>query len=344
MNVKDTKELVKSIAEKQVHVPLLIVGSMGIGKSWIVKQAAEELGIGFIDLRLAQQEPGDLIGIPRVVNGETVWAPPQWWPKQGTRGILLLDELNRAPQDVRQCIFQVLNARRMHTNELPIGWTIVSAINPDNTGYQTETLDPAMLRRFCVLKVSPDVETWLVWAKGPGKIEDVITGFVGAHKKLLAVEENFDLELKPTPDQYRMLNDLMKAKAIPTRDMENEVFMGLIGREAGIALRKFLDTRNKPVTGKEILDSFEKVKARVKKQSNDEMYVTTMDLLAELANMKKPQKKGVENLVSFIQDVTAEIKATLINKLPKEWLAELIPFKDLSKEITKILADSGADL
>jgi alkaline phosphatase D len=341
MRVSEAKELIKSVASKNVHVPILLVGSMGIGKSWIVKQVAQELGVNLIDLRLAQQEPGDLIGIPRERDGKTVWAKPDWWPEEGTKGILFLDELNRGPVDVRQAVFQLVNEWRMHTHKLPDGWYIVAAINPDNVGYQVETLDPAMLRRFCVLKVSHDVETWLTWAHGPGKINDGLTGFVGAHKQLLGVSESFEIELKPTPDQYRMLNDLMSAHAIPNREVETEVFTGLVGREAAIALRRFLDSRNKPITGKEILEGYEKVKVRVKKQANDEMYATVIDVISELQNQNKPQKKQVENLVQFIKDVTAEIKASLIQKLPKPWLAELIPYKEVTADITRILAEAG---
>ena len=46
----------------------------------IPKEAAKELGIACIDLRLAQQEVGDLTGLPRRDCKHTVWSRPEWWP------------------------------------------------------------------------------------------------------------------------------------------------------------------------------------------------------------------------------------------------------------------------
>ena len=44
--------------------PLMVWGAPGLGKSSILKDVAKELGIGFIDVRLAQREPVDIRGLP----------------------------------------------------------------------------------------------------------------------------------------------------------------------------------------------------------------------------------------------------------------------------------------
>ena len=80
MRPEQAKELMKLIVQRGVRVPVLLVGSMGVGKSWIPKEAAKELGIACIDLRLAQQEVGDLTGLPRRDCKHTVWSRPEWWP------------------------------------------------------------------------------------------------------------------------------------------------------------------------------------------------------------------------------------------------------------------------
>jgi gas vesicle protein len=337
VKVSEAKSFIENVAKKKVKVPILMVGSMGIGKSQIVRQASEALGYQMIDLRLAQQEPGDLIGIPREHNGKTMWAKPEWWPEEGTKGILFLDELNRAPVDVRQAVFQLVNEWRMHTHKLPDSWFIVSAINPDNGNYQTETLDPAMLRRFCVIKVTPDVETWLSWAMGPGKIDKSLTGFVSAHRQMLALDEEFSIEVKPTPDQYRMLNDLMAAEVV-TKEIEIEIFSGLIGNPAAIALRKFLDANySRPVSGESILNEYDKVKKKIVKQRNDEMFATITELIAQLSNIKKLSKKQIENLTEFVKDIGPEHQATLIVKIPRDHLAVLASCEEITEQIAKAL-------
>ena len=44
--------------------PLMVWGAPGLGKSSILRDVARELGIGFIDVRLAQREPVDIRGLP----------------------------------------------------------------------------------------------------------------------------------------------------------------------------------------------------------------------------------------------------------------------------------------
>ena len=46
--------------------PVMLHGSPGVGKSQVVKQVADKLGIEMIDLRLSQLDPVDLRGVPSV--------------------------------------------------------------------------------------------------------------------------------------------------------------------------------------------------------------------------------------------------------------------------------------
>lgn len=64
MKVPEAKIFIRALVEHQVPLTPCLVGAMGIGKSQIVAQVADELGIPVIDLRLAQMETGDLVGIP----------------------------------------------------------------------------------------------------------------------------------------------------------------------------------------------------------------------------------------------------------------------------------------
>jgi len=48
--------------------PVFIEGSPGIGKSAVMKQAADEAGVGFLDTRASQHDPTDFRGIPAVIN------------------------------------------------------------------------------------------------------------------------------------------------------------------------------------------------------------------------------------------------------------------------------------
>jgi hypothetical protein len=176
-----------------VHWPvrhsILLVGDHGVGKDGIVKTAAMMQGIPCVDIRLSQNDVGDIKGMPFRVKGKTVFAPPDWMPfkeeeemeleellgnvataagKRSAfpRGILFFNEINRATREVQQAAFEIVLDRTMNTRVLRDGWRIVSAVNGDEH-YQVNVMDVAFKSRFYVIKFRPSVEEWLTWADDP---------------------------------------------------------------------------------------------------------------------------------------------------------------------------------
>lgn len=159
--------------------PLLLEGTTGIGKSQIVSEFARSRGLDLIILDLSLLEPPDLIGLPVVRDGLTHYAAPAELPRSG-RGILMLEELNRAEIPVMQPALQLLSARQLHSYSLPEGWNCVAAINPENSDYQVHRLDPALRSRFLQLSVYPERESWLPWARR-GLVHPLVIKLVESH-------------------------------------------------------------------------------------------------------------------------------------------------------------------
>ena len=343
MHVSDAKRFLKLLVEKQVPVAPLFIGPMGCGKSEIVKQVAQELEIQLVDLRLAQMEPGDLIGIPYRNGDRTDWALPGWFPKEGTKGIIFLDELNRAPNDVRQAVFQLIWDKKMHMHSLPKGWAVAAAINPDNSDYQVEVLDKAMIRRFCVLATTPNVDVWMEWATGAGKISSAITGFIGTHKDMLFVPENIDVPVIRNNAAWSVVNTLREAGAIP-QDLEFEVIAGIVGKDAAAAFIRYLDKEyERPVSGEDVLKEYPEVRAKVLKQKakHEEMYVTIKQVVGAIEGTKKLGKKAMENLKAFLLDLNADLQVMLIQNLPHEIVSELSKDNDVIQAIGPILKQAN---
>lgn len=143
--------------------PVLLEGMTGIGKSQLVGEFAAMSGIQLVVLDLSLLEPPDLVGLPVIREGRTHYASPAELPTGG-RGVLMLEELNRAEIPVMQPALQLLSARRLHAYELPPGWTCVAAVNPEDGDYQVNRLDPALRSRFLQLSVCADRDAWLRWA------------------------------------------------------------------------------------------------------------------------------------------------------------------------------------
>lgn len=317
MNIAEAKGIVKNLVEKALKIPVLLISDTGIGKSTIIKDIGRELALGVIDLRLAQQEPGDLIGLPRHSGDSTIWLKPEWWPNK--RCIIFFDELNRAPIDVRQAVFQVVTEWRMHTHVLPSDCSIISAINPASMRYQVERLDPAFTRRFLKLKIEPSTSPWVDWARENLKHQE-LTDFILAHPDCLCKKEEFEVTCDPTPDSYRMLDILIENTIIP-QHLQIEVFSGLIGDAAATCLAKFLkNPYQRPVTAREVLKGYSKVRKRVKEQKNDATHATISDLANACKQLTETQ---AFQLKSVILDLPDEFKVALIKSLHPQALEDL---------------------
>jgi hypothetical protein len=162
---------------------VLLEGPTGIGKSEVVRQVADRLGIGTVVLDLSLLEPPDLVGLPVIHEGRTTYALPQVLPSTGA-GILMLEELNRAERYIQQPALQLLTARRLHEYALPPDWVPFAAINPETADYQVTPLDRALRARFLTLAVRADRSSWLAWAQTHG-VHPAIIALAQAHERIL---------------------------------------------------------------------------------------------------------------------------------------------------------------
>lgn len=164
----------------RANVPVLLIGSHGLGKSQITAEAAKILNVDCITLDLSLMEPPELVGLPKVDDGATRFIPPEILPRESGRGgILLLEELNRAPRYMSACALELLTSRRLNSYRLPANWLPMACINPKNEGYHVDVLDAAIMSRFMRIEVRASEETWLAWAHRSG-IHPKIIEYVGS--------------------------------------------------------------------------------------------------------------------------------------------------------------------
>ena len=162
-DIQTIKEVIQLC--RAAEISLFIWGQHGIGKSSIVKQTADFLGIDFIDFRCAQIDAVDLRGFPdRGSDGRTHFLPPVDLPNDG-EGILFLDELNRANREVLSAAFQLVLDRRVGQYQLPRGWSVVCAGNFDSDDYAVTEIDSAFADRFCHVTFDVGPQTSQQWAK-----------------------------------------------------------------------------------------------------------------------------------------------------------------------------------
>ena len=207
MYLKDVKEVITVLAKSKCPLSSILWGPTGIGKSSIVKQAAEELEYNLVDIRLSQREAVDILGMPFTSHvtikdsktgeekqiGTLDHYSPKWFVEALHKGktILFLDELNRARPEVLQAVFELALDRRLNGQKLPDDVIVISACNPPDQRYDTVEFDDALAARFMHIHVQPDQEVWMDWAKSTKKgtdrpnIHPYITNFIASSKDSL---------------------------------------------------------------------------------------------------------------------------------------------------------------
>lgn len=241
------KALLSCVAANQ---PLMLHGSPGGGKSQVVKQVADELGYGFIDVRLSQLDPVDLRGVPSVdrENKRTSWNPPDFLPHPNTpgykeEGILFLDEINSAAQGTAAAAYQLVLDRRLGDYVLPPGWRIIAAGNKNTDRALVNEMSTALRNRFSHIDYETNVDDWCEWAF-QNDIHESVIGFIRFRPNLLnefeersgSAEEKKriksvkDSKAFCTPRSWHFVSNIMKAN--PPREIEFDLIAGTVGAGA----------------------------------------------------------------------------------------------------------------
>jgi hypothetical protein len=233
----------------RANLPVLLRGGTGIGKSAILEAFAKQKEIGYISRDLSLMEPPDLVGMPQVDGDRTRYLPPAWLPGDG-EGILVLEEINRAPEYMRAPCLMLLTDRSLHDYELPPGWLPMAAINPVEDGYEAADLDPALLSRFVQINVVPNPGEWLTWA-GENGVHDHVMAYVGSDATVFN---------SPTsnPRSWTYVSRLLHAYSQSNIDpsLLRAAIAGCVGLERATAFLRCIENGAQPLTAKEILSGY----------------------------------------------------------------------------------------
>ena len=156
--------------------PLFGWGKPGVGKTAVVRQVAEKVGLPFVDVRLGQLAPTDLRGMPVVdhATASTRWFRPVFLPTEG-EGVLVLDEFNQAPPTMQGIAQQLLLARRLGEYEVPDGWLILALGNRKEDRASVYDMPAQVENRFKHYLVEESIDDWRRWALGEGLATEVVS-------------------------------------------------------------------------------------------------------------------------------------------------------------------------
>jgi len=345
LNVHELKDFLKHIIDNNRYLqennkPMVsteVVGDSGIGKTSSIVQLADELGLNFIKLNLAQiEEIGDLVGFPirqfemkdkktsEWVDENSVedyrkkgfestglnrmsYCPPEWISGKTNGGILLLDDWNRADMRFIQAVMELIDRQQYISWKLPKDWHIILTSNPDNGDYLVNSIDNAQKTRFISVNLKFDLKCWGKWAE-ESKLDGRCINFMLMHPELVTKQVN-------SRSVSMFFNSISSIKSfeesLPLIQMIGE---GSVGSEFSTLFTMFINNKlDKMISPENIL-------------TQDEQYVTNT----------------LKSLVGKDKEYRADIAATLGTRLSNylEFYSKENPIeKPLIERISKIVTE-----
>jgi len=361
-----------SVAPKlPASISLLLRGPHGIGKSMLGRQIAkiikqlEKLDeFEVIDRRLSQQSEGDIIGLPSTDGEVTRFNPPDWYKRACKKPcFLFLDELNRATPEVMQAAFQIVLDRELNGWKLHPQTRVMSAIN-SSAAYNVNEVDPALLDRFWVIDLTPDVKDWLTWGRAtyeptsPVNAEEqrvkelnggyncapIVVDFIASEEKWLDPPKDAEpAKVHSSRRSWERLGDALAYAGVldqPTHELFYSICLGFVGPEASIRLCDFAKTQDTRFTGKDIVERYDEVRNKViGRKKTDIMNDAIEKAITYIKKQDRVNDKQGNNLSKFMQDLPGELKIVLWTKLTSDGVDKLELAKSAHKYLAKHVLD-----
>lgn len=212
MNISQAKEYIKNsikiylkkdeFGDYRIPVvrqrPVFLLGAPGIGKTAIMEQIAQELGIALVSYSMTHHTRQSALGLPFIKQksygdmtydvseytmSEIIASVYETMEQSGVKeGILFLDEINCVSETLAPSMLQFLQYKVFGRHSVPEGWVIVTAGNPPEYNKSVREFDVVTMDRLKVLEVEADYKTWKQYAYDKG-IHPAILNFLELKKE-----------------------------------------------------------------------------------------------------------------------------------------------------------------
>lgn len=211
MNIRQAKEHIKNsvklylkrdeYGEYRIPVvrqrPIFLLGSPGIGKTAIMEQIAQELGIALVSYSMTHHTRQSALGLPFITHknykglefdiseytmSEIIASIYEVMEQSGIEeGILFLDEINCVSETLAPSMLQFLQYKVFGRHKVPDGWVIVTAGNPPEYNKSVREFDVVTMDRMKLVEVEADYATWKEYALKQG-IHNAVTTYLDMKK------------------------------------------------------------------------------------------------------------------------------------------------------------------
>ena len=211
MNIKQAKEQIKDamtayftkdefgnyVIPLEKQRPIFLMGPPGIGKTAVMEQIAQELGVGLVSYSMTHHTRQSALGLPYIekkLYGGKEYAVSEYTMSEiiasvydmmeatGLKeGILFLDEINCVSETLAPSMLQFLQFKIFGRHRVPDGWIVVTAGNPPEYNSSVRDFDIVTWDRLKRIDVEPDYTVWKEYALRSG-VHPAITTYLDIKK------------------------------------------------------------------------------------------------------------------------------------------------------------------
>lgn len=184
------------LLDRLSKLPFYLEGPPGVGKTQIVSQLAEEMGIGYVSFSLTHHTRNTLLGLPvisdlpdgekftRYTMSEILAAVYEQVQAGKEEGILLLDEFPCMAESIFPIMLAFLQTGNIGQFTLPEGWVLVLCGNPSKYNRASRNFDSALLDRIRKIEIEFSAKAFLDYAKEQN-FHEAIQNFLQIDQQLI---------------------------------------------------------------------------------------------------------------------------------------------------------------
>ncbi len=240
MNIKQAKEQIRCamtayftkdpfgnyVIPLEKQRPIFLMGPPGIGKTAIMEQIAQELGVGLVSYSMTHHTRQSALGLPFIETktyGGKEYAVSEYTMSEiiasvydmmedtGLKeGILFLDEINCVSETLAPSMLQFLQYKIFGRHRVPEGWIVVTAGNPPEYNNSVRDFDVVTWDRLKRIDVEPDYDVWKEFALRSGVHPAVTTYLDIKRDDFYCIETTVDGKSFVTARGWSDLSDMIR--------------------------------------------------------------------------------------------------------------------------------------
>ena len=253
MNIKEAKNYIKDSVtiylkkdeEGEYRIPIVrqrpifLLGAPGIGKTAVMEQIAQELGIALVSYSMTHHTRQSALGLPFITHkeydgkaydvseytmSEIIASVYDVMAESGIReGILFLDEINCVSETLAPSMLQFLQYKSFGNHKIPAGWIIVAAGNPPEYNKSVREFDMVTMDRVKKIEVEADFGVWKEYAYQQG-LHGAVISYLNARKQhFYQMETTVDGRNFATPRGWEDLSNFIRVYEKLGKEVDREV-------------------------------------------------------------------------------------------------------------------------